>query len=165
MRGKKGQDAGNPIGVIVGIIIAIIVLVVLILGFTVGWDKIVPWLPKDNIQTITTQCSAACALNNQYDYCSNPRVLKDANNQGLTDPADATGRTKGQYTGTCDKFSKDSATLKYNIAVCNALTPCPASTTTCKTTNEVCTATTECCTGLNCNPTVPPTDPVVKKYI
>ncbi len=123
MRGKKGQDAGNPVGVIVGVILAIIVLVVLILGFTLGWDKILPWLPKDNIQTITTQCSAACALNNQYDYCASPRVLKDGNSKTLTD-VNIPAQTKGQVTGNCSYFSTNDATKAYGIAICSAIT-CP----------------------------------------
>lgn len=113
-KNRRGQDT-SPIAVIVGIILAIAVLVVLILGFTLGWDKIVPWLPKDNIQTIVTQCNVACSLNNKYDFCTNTRTLKDANNKELINPVD---NAVGQFTGTCFEMTTNEMVTKYGIASC-----------------------------------------------
>jgi len=37
---------------IVGSVLGIAILIVLVLGFTMGWDKIAPWLSRDNVDNI-----------------------------------------------------------------------------------------------------------------
>ena len=53
---------------IILLILGVIVLVVLILGFTIGWNKIVPWISSNNVNTIVTSCDAACATGDKYGF-------------------------------------------------------------------------------------------------
>lgn len=74
MNNKRGQ--GMSTNTIILLILGIVVLVVLILGFTMGWDKIAPWISSNNVDTIVTSCEAACAINGAYDFCMAGRDLK-----------------------------------------------------------------------------------------
>ena len=74
MQNKRGQ--GMSTNAIILIILGIVVLVVLILGFTMGWDKIAPWLSRNNVDTIVTSCEAACTIGGQYDFCTSGRNLR-----------------------------------------------------------------------------------------
>jgi hypothetical protein len=76
LESKKGQ--GMSTNTIVLLILGVLVLVVLILGFTMGWSRIAPFLSQSNVDDIVTSCESACTLNSKYDYCSQPRMLKDA---------------------------------------------------------------------------------------
>ena len=75
MDNKRGQ--GLSTSAIVLIILGIIVLVILVLGFTIGWNRLLPFVSSNNIDNIKTSCSTACATNNQYDYCSLQRDIND----------------------------------------------------------------------------------------
>lgn len=96
---KRGQELST--NTIIIIILAVVVLVILILGFTLGWSKIIPWLPKDNVQSIVTSCSSACATQNKFNFCND---LKELN--------DGTTKTKS----TCYYFSKKKTS--YGIEEC-----------------------------------------------
>jgi hypothetical protein len=78
MKNKKAQEMST--GAIALIILAVIVLVVLVLGFSMGWDKIIPWLKSSNLDSIKSGCSIACTTGNQYDFCGYPRTVKDGVN-------------------------------------------------------------------------------------
>jgi len=71
---KRGQ--GLSTNTIILIILGIIILVILALGFTMGWSKFMPWLSKNNVDTIRQSCSTACTTNAGYDFCTAPRELK-----------------------------------------------------------------------------------------
>lgn len=76
MVNKRGQ--GLSTNTLILIILGVIVLVVLALGFTMGWDKIAPWIGGgSNVDTIKQQCGVACSTNSVYDYCSMKRDLND----------------------------------------------------------------------------------------
>ena len=65
------------VNAIILIVLAVIVLVVLILGFTLGWNKILPFLGTgDNIQTISSACDIACSVASKFDFCSKQREVK-----------------------------------------------------------------------------------------
>jgi len=103
MHNKRGQ--GMSVNTIIILILAVIVLVVLILGFTLGWDKVSPWVSKVNVKDVQTACEAACATTSQYDYCSVDRELRDAN--------------KNKFKTTCPVFAAVSDFDDYFIQGCN----------------------------------------------
>jgi len=74
MINKRGQ--GLSTNAIILIVLGVLVLVVLIVGFTMGWDRIAPWLSSNNVDTIAQQCGIACSTNAQYEFCSVKRELK-----------------------------------------------------------------------------------------
>jgi hypothetical protein len=76
---KKGQSLN--INTLIIIILAIVVLVILILGFTLGWNKLAPWLNKNNIQSIADSCNIACSTQSSYDFCFTKRELNDGTNK------------------------------------------------------------------------------------
>ena len=110
MLNKRGQ--GMSTNTIILLILGIVILVVLVLGFAIGWDKMVPWLSKDNVSTIVNQCETACTTGDTYGFCTKDRTLNDGTNK---------------YSGTCNDFSLDANKdkySKYGIGKCNAIT-CP----------------------------------------
>ena len=76
MNNKRGQ--GLSTNAIILIVLGIVVLAVLVIGFTLGWDKIAPWLSTSNVDTIVTQCSVACSTNSVDSFCNIKRNLKGA---------------------------------------------------------------------------------------
>lgn len=82
MQNKRGQ--GLSTNAIILIILGVVVLVVLIIGFTVGWGTIAPWMSKNNVNTIVTQCKITCSTNSLHSYCSKKRDLK-AEDESLKD--------------------------------------------------------------------------------
>ena len=78
MNSKRGQELST--NAIIMIVIGIIVLVVLVLGFTIGWNRLLPFVSSNNIENVKTGCSTACSTNNVYDYCALPRDVKDGVN-------------------------------------------------------------------------------------
>ena len=102
---KRGQ--GLSTNTIILLILGIVILVVLILGFTIGWDKLAPWISKDNVQTIVNQCATACTTGDTYGFCTKPRTLK------------AEG---GETPGTCWYFSHDSILKeRYGVGLCSSV--------------------------------------------
>jgi hypothetical protein len=106
---KKGQELST--NAIVLIVIGIIVLVILILGFTIGWNKLLPFFSTNNVENIKTTCSTACATNNLYDYCTLSRTLK----------ADDLPNSAKEFAGNCTFFATDSDYAKYGIENCNSI--------------------------------------------
>lgn len=103
----RGQ--GLSVNAIILIILGITVLVILILGFTIGWNRLVPFVKTNNVQNIVTACDTACTTGAQFDYCSAPRELND-------------GTSK--YTDNCYNFAidpEDKGYAKYGIQDCPAL--------------------------------------------
>lgn len=105
MLNKRGQ--GISTNTLILIILGVIVLVVLILGFTMGWNKVAPWLSANNVDIIVTACEASCSTNSVYDFCLVKRDLK-AEDVKLKD-------------ATCNYLSKEQT--KYGIATCSSI-PC-----------------------------------------
>lgn len=71
---KRGQ--GMSISTIILLILGVIVLAILAIGFSVGWQKINPFVGGNNIQTVQTQCTAYCASGDSYSYCTKGLTLK-----------------------------------------------------------------------------------------
>ncbi len=103
MKNTKGQ--GMSTNTIILLILGVIILVILIMGFTVGWDKISPFISRSNVDDIGTSCQAACTTQSKYDFCSFPRELKDAE--------------KNTIKTTCAVFSTEPSLSKYGINFCN----------------------------------------------
>ena len=113
---KNSRGQGLSTDAIILIILGIIVLVILIIGFTLGWEKILPWISQNNVENIKTACSTACATANTYDFCTFARTLK---------ASDLPSGGK-EFVSTCNFLSSDAAYLKYGIEKCSSIT-CPAS--------------------------------------
>jgi hypothetical protein len=103
MHNKRGQ--GMSVNTIIILILAVVVLVVLILGFSLGWDKVAPWVSNENVDDVVTACSAACATNSQYDFCGIERELRDAE--------------KNKYESTCSVFAAVSDFGMYGVEGCS----------------------------------------------
>ena len=112
MLNKRGQ--GLSTNAIILIILGVIILVILALGFMMGWDKLFPFLPSDNVETIKTSCASACATGNTYGFCTQERTLK---------ADDLPGGVK-EVKGNCSFFSDSTNTdyVKYGIDECSSIT-------------------------------------------
>ena len=106
MHNKRGQ--GLSVNAIILIVLGIVVLAVLVIGFTVGWEKMAPWISGDNVDNIVTSCEVACSTNSVYGYCSVKRELK-AEDETLKDV-------------TCYYLNKKQS--KYGIKSCSSITTC-----------------------------------------
>ena len=113
---KRGQDLSTS--TIILIILGIAVLVILIIGFTIGWQKVLPFISSNNVDTIVNQCQASCTTSDVYGYCTLQRKL-------VADdlPTDAAGKVQKDVSNTCEFFSTDSAYMKYNVGKCPSLCP------------------------------------------
>jgi len=101
---KRGQ--GLSTNAIILIILGIVILVVLIIGFTMGWDRLAPWLSKEYVDEVVNGCGVACNTQATYGFCSEKRELIDAE--------------KNEYKDiTCHALSVIPETEKYGIAPCN----------------------------------------------
>lgn len=101
MDNKRGQ--GLSTNTIILLILGVVILVVLILGFTMGWDKIFPWLSQQNVDDVVNGCQIACSTGAKYAFCSQPRVLIDAQDNEYRDV-------------TCDYLSTET---DYGIETCD----------------------------------------------
>jgi len=107
MLDKRGQ--GLSTNAIILIILGVIILVLLIVGFTVGWDKIAPFLKTNNVENIKTSCGVACTTGSTYEFCTQNRTLK-AEGVRLEDK-------------TCFELN-NTAYPEYGIEACSSIT-CP----------------------------------------
>jgi hypothetical protein len=84
MENKRGQ--GLSVNAVILIVLGIIVLVILVLGFTIGWDRILPFVSSNNVDNIKTACGVACSTNGEFEFCSVKRELKadDVNLKDVT---------------------------------------------------------------------------------
>jgi len=71
---KRGQ--GLSVNAIILIVLGVVVLAVLIFGFTVGFGQISPFVSENNIDSIATACSTACATNSEVGFCTTPREIR-----------------------------------------------------------------------------------------
>jgi hypothetical protein len=115
-KNRKGQDIS--ITTIILVILGIAVLVLLIIGFTKGWNNIAPWLSGSNVETIRTQCQAACATNAQYDFCTATRTIKD----GATTVKDVT--CNNLVIGKMKDGTVIAGYANYAISACSTIV-CP----------------------------------------
>jgi len=109
MENKKGQ--GMSTSTIILLILGLVILVVLVLGFTMGWNKIAPWINTNNLETIKTSCGVACSTGGEYDFCTVLRDIKDG--------------TNAKFKTTCQELSVNPIyTIRgYGVVVCPDLCP------------------------------------------
>ncbi len=100
---KRGQ--GLSTNAIVLIILGIFILVILILGFSLGWDKLLPFLSKENVNDVVQGCNLACLNGEKYDFCIQTRELIDSNGN--------------KVETTCHLFSIADELEDYGIEECN----------------------------------------------
>ncbi|MFH1607567.1 MAG: hypothetical protein ABIA78_00355 [archaeon] len=102
---KRGQ--GLSTNAIVLIILAVVVLVVLAIGFTMGWNKLAPWIGGgSNVDTIVQQCSVACATNSVNDYCNVKRDLTKSDGNKVSQSCITLSKL-GQGIGSCGSVPCD----------------------------------------------------------
>jgi len=108
MQNKKGQ--GLSTNAIIMIILGVVVLIVLIMGFTLGWNKLLPFISTNNVDTIKTSCGIACSTSSTFDYCSVVREVKD----GVND----------KFSETCYNLanSDEYSSRNYGIEKCSSIT-------------------------------------------
>jgi hypothetical protein len=117
---KRGQ--GLSTNAIILIVLGVVVLAVLVIGFTMGWDKIAPWISTDNVDTIKTQCEVACSTSSTYDFCTKERTLKM---EGEEDKEVTCKELAGKYgIEDCSGLCTESCVAKKaeDKAICEALT-------------------------------------------
>lgn len=103
MENKRGQ--GLSTNAIILIILGIVILVVLVVGFAMGWDKLAPWLSKENVGEIATGCNVACNTGGEYAFCSQARKLIDVEGN--------------EIETTCLIFAAAPVLSHYGIDKCN----------------------------------------------
>jgi len=109
-KNRRGQ--GLSTNAIILIILGVVVLVILALGFMMGWGKLFPFIPTDNIEAIKTSCASACSTRNIYGFCTQDRTLK---------ADDLPGGVK-EVVGNCSFFSSNTDYYpKYGIEPCNTI--------------------------------------------
>ena len=106
MRNKRG--AAIAVNTIIFLILGIAILVMLILGFTIGFNKLLPFLSSENVKDVVTACNSACITSSQYAFCTQNRTLIDEN--------------KIEYRNSCNGFATDSEFSKFGIDTCGPLT-------------------------------------------
>lgn len=95
---------------IILIILGLIVLVILVLGFSIGWDKIFPFIKQDNnVKDIVSACQIACTQQSVYDFCTKQLDLKVG---------------KDTFKDSCNSFSTKPEYSTYGIETCPSV-PCP----------------------------------------
>jgi len=105
MKNKRGQ--GLPISTIILIILGVLVLVALVIGFSMGWEGLMPWLNNgDNVETVMAQCRVACTQRNSFDFCEKKINI--------------TAEDK-EYAATCLTYSTDAIYTKFGIDDCTGL--------------------------------------------
>ena len=109
MKNKRGDTNW----VLVSLFVAIAVGVILLIGFTIGWNKFLPFLSRTNVDNVKTACSIACTTNNQFDFCSVERDVRDGTNDA--------------FKSTCNDLATkaDYTSRNYGIATCPSIS-CPA---------------------------------------
>jgi len=73
MQNKRGQELSTT--AIILIILGVLVLVILIVGFALGWNRIAPWLSRDNVNQVVDSCNSACTTKSVYDFCLKGRDM------------------------------------------------------------------------------------------
>lgn len=109
MENKRAQ--GMSTSTIILLILGLIILVVLVLGFTLGWNKIAPWLGSNNLETLKNTCNVACSTGSTYNFCSVKNSVKDGTND--------------KFEATCQELATSQVYIArgYGIIVCPDLCP------------------------------------------
>ena len=102
MKNKRGDTNW----VLVSLFVAVALGVILLIGFTIGFNKFLPFLSRTNVDNVKTACSVACTATSRFDFCSVERDIKDGVNDNfkdtcfnLADLADAGEKYAGRNYG------------------------------------------------------------------
>ena len=108
LKNRRGQ--GLSTNAIILIILGVFILIILIAGFTLGWNKLLPFLSTNNVDTIKNSCGTACIKESAFEYCSVEREVKD----GVND----------KFSETCYNLanSVEYDSRNYGIGRCDAIT-------------------------------------------
>ena len=114
---KRGQ--GLSVNAIVLIVLGVLILVFLIIGFTMGWNKILPWIkPSNNVKDVADACKLACSTGSVYNFCTKKmevRLDKEI--------ADELGLSTPEIKDTCENLAANYPEL--GIESCPTIT-CPS---------------------------------------
>jgi|SRR3989344_380201 len=100
---KKGAEMS--VNTIIIIILAILVLVFVIVGFTIGWNKILPFIQSsNNIKEIADKCTFACTTQAVYDYCVAQRDVVLENEVSLTASDGSPVKIPKSFKATCNEI-------------------------------------------------------------
>lgn len=80
---KRAQGLSTSTTIL--LILGVVILVVLILGFTIGWNKVAPWISKNNVDSLRNTCEIACSGDSIYGYCLETRDLKLGDKKNLNE--------------------------------------------------------------------------------
>jgi hypothetical protein len=107
---KRGQELST--NTIIILVIAVLVLVFIIIGFSIGWNKIFPFInPGNNVKDVADKCSLACSTQDKYGFCTSTRDVK------VEQPIDGSTSIKA----TCSVLSSDAKYSALGIAGCPAI--------------------------------------------
>jgi len=108
---KRGQ--GLSVNAIILIVLGVVVLAVLIVGFTMGWQKILPFMSTNNVDTIVSACATACSTGSQYDFCSLTRDLKAGDDSVKDVTCNYLAEKQTQFgVDSCPSVSCDNVVLR-----------------------------------------------------
>ena len=102
---KRGQ--GLSVNAIILIVLGIFVLAILIVGFTIGWNRVLPFLSNENVDRIVSSCETSCTTQSVFGYCSRNYTLNDGVNKPFED--------------TCENFATKEEYKIYGIKSCGDL--------------------------------------------
>ena len=102
---KNKRAQGMSTNTIILLILGIVVLVALVWGFSTGWSSLRNLVDSSNVDDVAQDCSAACAIDSVYSYCSAQRTLK-VKEDNL------------EVKSTCVVFSTENNFKKYGISSC-----------------------------------------------
>jgi len=75
MMNKKGAEL--TVTTIILIVLGVLILVFLIIGFSIGWNRIFPYInPSNNVDDVLRLCQSACNSGSKYNFCTSLRDVK-----------------------------------------------------------------------------------------
>lgn len=136
MLNKRGQ--GLSVNAIILIVLGIAVLAFLILGFAMGWQKILPFIGGDTVDSVVDSCNTACLAGQQYNFCARGMTLKVDGKLIAENVSCYTLATEPQYVQYGIKDCKDNP-----VVTCTAIVPEAESSESSSTTGNVVLGTGE----------------------
>ena len=108
MMNKKGQ--GLSVETVILIVIGVLVLVFLIIGFTMGWNKIFPFInPPNNVKDVVDKCGYACQTDDKYNYCTANRDVTVEKEIVIIDKDNSPVTFGKKISGSCHELSAIAA--------------------------------------------------------
>lgn len=119
MQNKKGQELSTNTVII--LVLAVLVLVFIIVGFSVGWNKIFPFIsPPNNVKDVNDKCNLACSTQDTYGWCTSSRDVK------LEQSILVNGAQRKEFSATCAQLTSETQYAVLGTVKCPAITCTPA---------------------------------------